>query len=162
MTASAQLDGRIDWSSTFAALVAANPGPGIPAGTFAWTSDLGEARWNGTVWTQGSGSIAPAVTAHSGGTQAAGLLITTKYTGIATVAASGDSLVLPPSTVGSVYTVTNYATTNPANIFPSAAGTTTEKINLLSANAAFSLVVTKSCQFICYVAGQWWTLPLAP
>jgi hypothetical protein len=162
MTASAQLDGRLDWNSTFAALVAANPGPGIPAGTQAWTTDLGEARYNGTVWTAGSGSYTVGVTAHSGGTQAAGVPITTKSTGISTVAASGDSLTLPASSVGATYTVTNYAATNPANIFPSAAGTTTEQINALSANSAFSLAAGKTVQFICYVVGKWVTFPLVP
>jgi len=46
MTASAQLDGRIDWSSTLAALQAAFPnGPGAPS-CAASTTDVGAVCWN--------------------------------------------------------------------------------------------------------------------
>jgi hypothetical protein len=46
MTASAQLDGRIDWSSTKAALVAAFPNPPFPNGTWAPTTDQGIWFWS--------------------------------------------------------------------------------------------------------------------
>ena len=41
MTASAQLDGRIDWYSTFAALIAQNPSSSVLIGTIANTTDQG-------------------------------------------------------------------------------------------------------------------------
>jgi hypothetical protein len=81
---------------------------------------------------------------------------------VTTVASSGDSITLPASVAGMEITVTNAAAVNPMNIFPSAGGTGTEQINGLGANAAFSLAVTKTVTFICYTAGQWHTLPLAP
>lgn len=46
MVASAQLDGRIDWNSTRAALVAAFPNPAFPNGTTAPTTDQGLQSWN--------------------------------------------------------------------------------------------------------------------
>lgn len=46
MTANAALDGRIEWSGTKAALVAAMPSPGFPHGTLAPTSDLGPHYWH--------------------------------------------------------------------------------------------------------------------
>lgn len=46
MTASPQLDGRLDWYSTKAALVAAFPAPSFPNGTWAATTDQGTQEWN--------------------------------------------------------------------------------------------------------------------
>jgi hypothetical protein len=46
MSASAQLDGRIDWNQSKAALVAAFPTPSFPNGTWAPTTDHGIVVWN--------------------------------------------------------------------------------------------------------------------
>src|ERR1019366_5990214 len=46
MTASAALDGRIDWSGTAAALIAAYPSPAFPHGTWAPTNDKGVYYWD--------------------------------------------------------------------------------------------------------------------
>ncbi len=56
-------------------------------------------------------------------------------------------------------TVINAAAANPMNVYPNAGGTTTETINALSANAAYSQVAAKVVTFFCVTAGQWHTLP---
>lgn len=53
MTASPQIDYRIDWTGTYAALVAGEAS-GIPVGCRAVTTDLGSVRWNGVTWVTGS------------------------------------------------------------------------------------------------------------
>lgn len=50
MTASAGIDGRIDFYGTYTQLVASNPANLVPLGTQAWCSDLGEIHSNGTSW----------------------------------------------------------------------------------------------------------------
>jgi hypothetical protein len=50
MTASAQLDGRIDWYSTYAALVAQVRANSVPKGTSANTTDRGPVWSDGTNW----------------------------------------------------------------------------------------------------------------
>jgi hypothetical protein len=50
MTASAQLDGRIDWYGTYAGLVAACRANSVPKGTSANTSDRGPCWSDGTNW----------------------------------------------------------------------------------------------------------------
>jgi hypothetical protein len=47
-------------------------------------------------------------------------------------------------------------------VFPNAGGTTTEKINALTANAAITMAAVTSATFDCVVAGQWWTNPRVP
>jgi hypothetical protein len=160
MTASAQLDGRIDWTSTFAALVSANPGPGIPAGTFAWTTDLGRCTWNGTSWGPSDNSVAT-IAANSGAAQTGATPILTRVV-IATSAGSAYSVLLPVSAPGLTITVLTSTATNTVAVFPNAGGTTTETINALSANAGITMAARTSATFYCVVAGQWYTNPRVP
>lgn len=102
-------------------------------------------------------SFTDGVTAHAGGTQAAGVPITTMLFRVSTVGSAGDSVTLPVSTPGMVVTVFNGAGANSMNIFPNAGGTTTEKINALSANAAFAAAAGTVTIFYCMTAGQWFT-----
>lgn len=160
-TASGALDGRIDFSGTYAQLVAQQPAAaGNPVGTQAWTSDQGELHWNGTKWVQIP--VVDGLVAHAGGTQAAALLLTAAMSRIATVGTAADSVALPVSYPSAVITVTNGAAANAMNVFPNIGGTGTEQINGLGANAAFSLTAGKSVDFVCYTAGQWFTNPLVP
>lgn len=46
MTANPALDGRIDWSGSLAALIAAFPNPAFPNGTLAPTTDQGMREWS--------------------------------------------------------------------------------------------------------------------
>lgn len=102
-------------------------------------------------------TVSNAVTAHAGGTQAAGVPIVAAITRVTVVGTAGDSLTLPVSRAGLRFTVINASATS-LNVFPNAAGTTTETINALSANAAYAVAAAKVAEFICAVAGQWHTI----
>jgi hypothetical protein len=158
MTASAQLDGRIDWYSTYAALIAAFPSPLFPAGTAAYTTDFGEVYWSGTVWAK---STITTVAANSGAAQTGATPLTAKVNAV-TSAGSAYSVLLPVSVPGMEITVITVSATNTVAVFPNAAGTTTETINALSANAGITMATRTRAIFYCIVAGQWYTLPLVP
>ena len=158
-SANATLDGRIDWASTFAALVAANPAPAFPVGTMAYTTDLGTVRWNGANW-QMNTSVDNLI-ANSGGVQAGATPLTASINRVATVGGAGYSVLLPASAPGMSLTVIN-AGANSTNVFPNAGGTGSEKVNALAANAAFALGAGKTVELVCCTAGQWHSVPLAP
>lgn len=72
------------------------------------------------------GSTALAITAHSGGTQAAAVLLTAQFNRVDTVAGANDSVKLPPpSFVGQEVEVMNNAATNSMQVF----GSGTDTIN---------------------------------
>lgn len=72
------------------------------------------------------GSVATGITAHSGGTQAAGVLLTAQYNRVDTVAAATDSVLLPvPRFVGQVIAVMNNASANSMTVY----GSGTDTIN---------------------------------
>jgi hypothetical protein len=106
--------------------------------------------------------VSAALTANSGGVQAGATPLNSQFNYVATVGGAGYSVLLPVSAPGHQITVINAQATNALNVFPNAGGTGTEKINALAANAAFSLGASKSVDFQCYVAGQWYTNPLVP
>jgi hypothetical protein len=158
MTASAGIDGRIDWYGTYAALVAAFPSPSFPAGTAAYTSDLGEVYWSGSSWAK---STVTTIAANSGAAQTGATPLTAK-TNAVTSAGAGYSVLLPVSEPGMEITVLTVTATNTVTVFPNAGGTTTETINALSANAGITMAARTRAIFYCVVAGQWYTLPLLP
>jgi len=98
-------------------------------------------------------STADNLTAHSGGGQANGLLLTAAYNRVTTVAAGNDSVLLPASLAGLDMVVINAASANSMNVFPAVG----EIINALSANTAFAVAANKTCTFYCCTAGQWHT-----
>jgi hypothetical protein len=156
MTASPQIDGRLDWNGTLALLQATFPAPAFPKGTYAWTTDFGFVNWNGVTWAmQNSATIAANTTV----TQAAGTPITAELCNITSTAAG--AVTLPASVPGMIITVHNISAFN-VSVFPNAGGTTTEKINALGANAALVLATNVSTQLTCAVAGQWFTVPRVP
>jgi hypothetical protein len=95
-------------------------------------------------------------------TQAGALLIQNSQNRITTVAAAGDSVRLPPAVPGASIVITNDATTNAANVWPSSqaqgGAIGGDKINALAANASFSLTVALGVTiFYCFSAGTWRT-----
>jgi hypothetical protein len=102
------------------------------------------------------------ITATPSGTQANSMLLVNAQSRITTVATAGDGLRLPPALAGAAVVVVNDATTNAANLWPSSAAqggvTGGDKINALSANAAFSLTVAAGPTiFYCFSNGVWRT-----
>jgi hypothetical protein len=99
------------------------------------------------------------IASNATNTQASGTPVTTLLTNV-TGAAAG-SVTLPASVPGlelTVHNVSGFA----VNVFPSAGGTGSEKINGGSANAALSLPAQTSTTFTCVLAGSWYTVPRTP
>ena len=103
---------------------------------------------------------AATIAANVGGTQATGTAIKAMLVNV-TAAAGNYSVTLPVSAPGLEITVHNISA-NTLFVFPNAAGTTTEVINALSANASISMLTNTSTVFSCVVAGQWYTIPRVP
>ena len=103
---------------------------------------------------------AATVAANVGGTQAAGTSVVTMIANV-TAAGASYSVTLPVSASGLEVTIHNISSQT-VLVFPNAAGTTTEAINALSANAAISMLTNTSTVFTCVVAGQWYTIPRVP
>lgn len=98
------------------------------------------------------------VTAHAGGGQANGVLITANVVNVTTVATAADSLRLPPAISGVDIVVHNSAAVNSMNVFPA----TGETINGGAANAALAIGAGKSTTFTCLTNGAWITTPRVP
>lgn len=91
------------------------------------------------------------ITAFAGGGQASAVALTASVNRITTVATAGDSVKLPAATAGAEVVVINAAAANSMNVFPS----TGDRVNALSANAAFAVAANKVVRFICAVDGTW-------
>jgi hypothetical protein len=106
--------------------------------------------------------VVDGLTAHAGGGQANGLLLTSQNSRITTVGTAGDSVVLPPAVAGLSVTVCNGAAANAMNVYPASAAqggvTGGDAINALGVNAAFSLAANKVMQLTCYTTGQWYSI----
>lgn len=104
-----------------------------------------------------------AIAANSTGTQASGTPITSGVR-IVTVSSGGSaySVTLPPSVPGMRVTVVTTTATNTVAVFPNAGGTGSETINALSANGGITMAAKTRADFVCVVAGQWYTVPLLP
>lgn len=92
-------------------------------------------------------SAATGLTAHSGGTQAAALLLIADTNVVSTVAAAGDSVALPLGVAGMGITVSNQATTNSMNVYVAAGSTDT--INAVATGTAFAITHGLSTTFYC-------------
>lgn len=103
---------------------------------------------------------AATIAANATGTQASGTAIASMLVNT-TSAGSNYSVTLPVSALGLEITVHNISA-NTVLVFPNAGGTTTEKINALSANASISLPTNTSTVLTCVVPGQWYTVPRVP
>lgn len=102
-----------------------------------------------------------AIAANVTGTQASGTAVTASINTVSS-AGSAYSVTLPVSQPGLSITIICTTGTNTVAVFPNAAGTTTETINALSANAGITMSTLTSATFYCVVAGQWWTAPRVP
>lgn len=96
-------------------------------------------------------TTANGLTAHAGGGQASGLLLTASINRITTVTSANDSVKLPPSVAGTSITVINAAAANSMNVYPSSG----EAINAIAADSPFAMVANKTATFHCAVAGTW-------
>lgn len=92
-----------------------------------------------------------ALTALSGGAQSGATPLNMGFNRFTTVAASGDSAILP-TVDGAVQVVVVNASSNPMNVYPPTGGT----INALSANTAFSLAAGKTIIFFQAASGVWY------
>lgn len=96
-----------------------------------------------------------ALTAHAGGTQAAGYGLQEGINRFSTVASAADSATLPPTTdiPGTEIIVINGSATS-MTVYPSVG----EKINALSANTGLAIAANKTVTFYCTGAAQWHSL----
>lgn len=97
---------------------------------------------------------ADALTAHSGGTQAAALLLSAAINRISTVAAANDSVKLPVSVAGMSIAVINGAASNSMQVFGSGADT----INDVATATGVAQAAGKTASYYCPVAGKWYRL----
>lgn len=95
-------------------------------------------------------STSPALTAHSGGTQALALPLTAMVNRLAVVAAQGDSVSLPAAVVGLFITVINRGAFA-AQVF----GAGTDTINSIATATGFAQGPSTSATYTCSVAGNW-------
>ena len=91
---------------------------------------------------------AAAVTAHSGGTQAAGFQLVAGYNRLGTVAAQGDSVLLPPAAIGLTCTIDNRGA-QPAQVF----GNGTDTINGIATATGLSHGVGQIATYFCTASG---------
>lgn len=98
-------------------------------------------------------TVKNAITARAGGGQASATALTARFNRITTVTTADDSVKLPAAKAGASCFVFNKGA-NSANVFPA----TGDKVNALSANAAYALAATKGAMFVCMVDGTWDTL----
>jgi len=118
------------------------PGPSIPGYRLMQASDLAPVVQDG-------------MTALAGGGQAGATPITKDISRFTTVGTAADSAVLPASAgsfIGSTLRVAN-ASAASMNVFPA----TGDKINALSANAAFAVAAGTMVAFVCTGPGNWYT-----
>lgn len=98
-------------------------------------------------------TVTNAITAYAGGGQTNGVALTARFNRIGTVATTGDSVKLPAAKAGASCFVFNKGA-NSADVFPASG----DKVNALSANAAYALAATKGAMFVCMVDGTWDTI----
>ena len=99
-------------------------------------------------------SATDAITAHAGGGQANGVLLTSVFNRITVVGTAGDSVKMPAAKAGLMLTIANADSTDSANVFPASG----EKFNEGSADAAFALAANKRMIAFCVVDGTWSTI----
>lgn len=95
-------------------------------------------------------TTADTITAHAGGTQAAGLLLTAEINIVTTVASIADSVLLPVSAPGMVVYVEN-AAANSMQVF----GSGTDTINAVATATGVAQAGGKSAIYFCATAGAW-------
>lgn len=94
-------------------------------------------------------NVSGALTAHAGGTQAAGVLITQPISNFSTVGNIADSATLPANQVGMFYVVANTSAVS-MDVYPDLGSTMNG-----TANAASAIAGGATGIFICVAAGKW-------
>ena len=126
------------------------PGPGTAlAGEFGHFPDRVYVDQQGMFYV----SAFDGITAHAGGGQASAVLLGDQLNGVATVATSGDSVVLPQASPGFTLTIINYGA-NPAQVFGNA--TTSDTINGVAGATGISIMPQSIANFYCITAGAWY------
>jgi hypothetical protein len=119
----------------------------------------------GNLEMEGSGGqiifTAAVVAANATGTQASGTPIIAGINHV-TSGGAGYSVTLPVSVPGMSITIACATAVNTVKVFPNAGGTGTEIINALAPNAAITMGAQTSCEFVCALSGQWFSLPKVP
>jgi hypothetical protein len=95
-------------------------------------------------------SFADALTAHAGGTQAAGLLLTGLINRVSTVATLGDSVLLPASAPGLSVTVINNGALS-MQVY----GSGTDTINSIATATGVTQMVNSVVTYNCTAVGTW-------
>lgn len=95
-------------------------------------------------------AVATGLIARAGGSQANATPLIGNVNRISTTATAGDSVLLPPATIGKRVSVYNAGAAS-SNVFPQ----TGENINSGAANAAFAVATTKGAIFECVATGVW-------
>ena len=94
-----------------------------------------------------------AITARAGGGQTNATALTSRFNRITTSATTGDSVRLPAAKAGASVFVFNKGA-NSVDVFPASG----DKVNALSADAAYAVAATKGAMFACMVDGTWDTI----
>lgn len=95
-----------------------------------------------------------ALTAHAGGGQALALALLTQVNRVTTVTTSGDSVMLPQSSQGSLEIIVNSGA-NPLQVF----GVGTDTINDVASATGVSQPPNSVGLYVCPVAGKWYSYP---
>ena len=128
---------------------------GVVGGVPQWSCPNVGYSMSGNLPTQ---NVSPGLTAHAGGGQASGLLLTRTYSRFNTVATAGDSALLPATaSIGlqAYNLIVHNNSANSMNVFPASG----EQINALGANAAFALAAGKTATF--FGTGSLWSASLS-
>jgi hypothetical protein len=96
------------------------------------------------------------LTAHAGGGQTNGLLITTPMSRFTTVATAGDSALLPPSYAGLDLILINHGA-NPMQVF----GNGTDQIDDVPTATGVSMMPNSVVWFFCVTPSKWYSEGLA-
>jgi hypothetical protein len=95
-------------------------------------------------------SFTPTVTAFAGGGQASATQLVSMINRVSTVTTQGDSVKLPPTSVGLAVTVVNKGI-NPVQVY----GNGTETINGIATATGISQGVGTIATYVCSVSGNW-------
>src|SRR6185437_2635043 len=97
-------------------------------------------------------TVEDAITAHSGGTQAAAYQLTKQINHVVTVAAANDSVALHAAVAGLEIQITNGHASNSIQVF----GAGTDTINDVATATGVAQAAGKSAIYSCPVAGKWY------
>lgn len=124
-----------------------------PAGR-AVNFNVGTGMHDLSLLASGNGWSAASITAHAGGTQAAGTPIRSAMTLVAVCATAGDSCQLPPATGGQVLWITNQGAASCTVYCPPG----TDQINGAANGTGFAIAATKTATIFSPIAGSWFTV----